>query len=76
MAPDQELFDELFRDKVRQARVTPPAERLLDGLRLFDQACSLAMAGIRQRHPDADEAQVRQMLARQLAILRRLDECP
>ena len=39
MEPTKELADELFRDKVRQARATRPDERMLDGA-----GCSIRFA--------------------------------
>jgi hypothetical protein len=36
-----ETFD-LDEDSVRQARQTPPAEKLIAGARLFDYACAVS----------------------------------
>ncbi|MCC7293223.1 MAG: hypothetical protein IT449_14285 [Phycisphaerales bacterium] len=73
MNPTQELADALFRDKLATARATPPEERLLDGPRLFDFACALAIAGIKDQFPDADEAQVRRILEERLELVARLE---
>ena len=74
MEPTKELIDALYRDRVLRARRTPPEEKLLDGTRLFEMACRVTMDGIRMQHPDADEAQIRQILAQRLALRRRLEE--
>ncbi len=44
-------------------RATPPVERLRIAAGLSVATKRLAIAGIRQRHPDADEAEVRRRLA-------------
>ncbi|MBI5759571.1 MAG: hypothetical protein HZA46_13715 [Planctomycetales bacterium] len=74
MQPTQELIDDIYREKVLRARQTPPEQKVQAGPRMFELACQLAMAGIRDRYPDADEAQVRQILTRQLARVRKLGD--
>jgi hypothetical protein len=51
-----------------------PAERLLEGPRLFDRACELMKAGIRHRDPGASEETVLERLRQQLDVLRRLED--
>jgi hypothetical protein len=46
---------------------------LLAGPKLFERACRLATAGLRHVHPDADEATIRLLVDRQLAVIRRLE---
>jgi hypothetical protein len=72
--PIKELADELFRERVRRARETPPEEKLMDGPRLFDLACKVVADGIRHQYPDADEQQVQKLLAERVALMRRLEE--
>lgn len=74
MEPTLELIDDIYRERVLRARRTPPAEKLLDGPRLFARACRLMMAGIRQQFPDADERRAKEILRERLAILRRIQE--
>jgi hypothetical protein len=76
MPPTQELIDELFRDKVRQARATSPVDRFLDGARLFDYACLVTLAGIRHLHPTAGEADVKKILCNRIEIARQLEQQP
>ena len=64
---------EIFRRRVVAARSLDRGEKFLAGPRLFERACVLASAGLRQRHPAAGDAVIRGMLQRQLAIMRRLD---
>ena len=47
-----------------------PADKLLEGPRLFERACRLMLDGIRHQHPELDEQGVQALLA---ARLRRLD---
>jgi hypothetical protein len=74
MEPTQELIDAIYREKVLRARETPPEEKLLDGLRLFDFACRITADGIRNQYPEADEQRVREILAQRLDLQRRLEE--
>jgi hypothetical protein len=65
--PPEPLITSLDEDEVRWARETPRAEKFIAGARLFDYACSITLAGIKRRNPDASEQEA-------LAILReRLD---
>ena len=47
-------------------------QKFLAGPELFDFACELARAGIRDQNPGADEAQVEALLRERLALARRL----
>jgi hypothetical protein len=76
MAPTRELVDELYRDQIRRARATPPEQRLLDGIRLFEFACRVMMDGIRDQNPEADEARVHEILAQRFDLMRRLEKTP
>lgn len=73
MEPTRELIDALYRDKVLQARRTPPEVKLLDAARLFDAACEVARGGIRADNPGATDGEVRRELLRRMAIARRLE---
>jgi len=70
------LVDAIYWERVARARNTPGEVKLLDGPRLFDRACRVMAAGIRDRFPDADEARVREILRERLAIGRRLEDLP
>jgi hypothetical protein len=74
MTPDvARTAAEIFRRRVIAARSLDRGERFLAGPRLFERACALATAGLRQRHPTASDAAIRTLLRRQLAVLRRLE---
>ena len=74
MQPTKQLIDELYRERVLNARRMPPEDKLLAGPRLFERACRIMVDGIRDECPEADEEQVRQMLAQRLTVARRLEE--
>jgi len=65
--------DQLYGDEVLAARVMTPEEKLLAGPQLFDFACRIALDGIRNQFPDADEQRIRQILAERVELGRRLE---
>lgn len=64
------LADVLYAEEVARARAMSPADKLLEGPRLFERACRLMIDGIRHRHPELDEQGIQALLA---AMLERLD---
>ncbi|MBS0266923.1 MAG: hypothetical protein JSS02_33660 [Planctomycetes bacterium] len=72
----QILADEIERERISRARNTPPAEKFLVGIRLFESSCRLIAAGVRQQFPDADESQVAEIVRQRLEIARRLETDP
>lgn len=68
-----ELTDELYREKVLQARAMTQEQRFRAGPELFDFACEFTKAGIRMDHPDADEARVLELLRERLALAKKLE---
>lgn len=73
MAPLDVLADTLYREEVARARAMSPAEKLLEGPRLFERSCRLMADGVRHRHPDFDAAAVRAEVEAQLARLRAIE---
>lgn len=67
------LADALYREEVARARAMSPAEKLLEGPRLFERACRLMADGIRHRHPDLDDAAVWVQVEAQLIRVTALD---
>jgi hypothetical protein len=64
------LANALYAEEVSRARTMTPADKLLEGPRLFECACRLMIDGIRHQHPELDEEGVQALLA---ARLQRLD---
>ena len=73
MEPTDALGDQLYRDEVVAARAMTPEEKLLAGPQLLDFACRIALDGIRNQFPDADEQRIRQILAERVELGRRLE---
>lgn len=67
------LTDELYREEIARARAMRPEDKLLEGPRLFERACSVMADGIRHQHSELDEAGVRALLAVRLARLQAIE---
>jgi hypothetical protein len=73
-SPYAALAEELYRERVLRARRTPPEQKLLAGEELFEYACSITMAGIRNQFPEASEGECREILRQRLALRERMEE--
>ncbi|HEY1379931.1 MAG TPA: hypothetical protein VGF55_24225 [Gemmataceae bacterium] len=72
MDPIKQLAEELDRDRARRrAQMSPEERRKMDEY-LEDLSRRIAMDGIRDEFPDADEDRVRAIFAEREAILERL----
>ena len=58
----QPLADELYRERVLRARRTPPEERMLDGIRLYDQAVERMRLGVKLQNPNAEPNDIERLL--------------
>jgi hypothetical protein len=67
------LADELYRDRVAEAREMPPEEKLLAGEVLFEYACAITLAGIRSEFPDLSEQEHFRVLEERLDLRERLE---
>jgi hypothetical protein len=76
MQPTKELADEMYWERVRQARQMAPSDKVLAGFRLFDLTRKIMADGIRDQFPDADESRVQEILRKRLALSRRLEDRP
>jgi hypothetical protein len=74
MQPTKELADAIFWERVERTRRTPPAEKVLAGLQLFELTTRIMADGIRSQFPDADERRVQELLRERLALARRLED--
>jgi len=66
--------DDLYREEVLRGRVTLPAEKFYAGADLFEYACEITRAGIREQFPQLDDAGVERILGERLRLARRLKE--
>lgn len=70
----QRVIDELYREEVIEARRMSPEEKALAGQRLFEAACRITLAGIRNQFPDASEERCLEILRERLELQRKLGE--
>lgn len=70
----QRLIDELYREEVVEARAMSPADKVRAGQQLFEAACRITLAGIRNQNPGATEEQCREILRQRLILQRKLEE--
>jgi hypothetical protein len=66
MHPDKQLIDELRRSKIDAARRMTPEQKLRAGPELYDMTRELARAGLRARHPEADEQELERLVQARL----------
>ncbi len=70
-SPYTALADAIYQERVIRARQASPEDKILAGQRLFESACAITLAGIRDQHPGITEEQCRQILRERLAWRRR-----
>ena len=73
MAPEWPPSDPPDFEAIDLARARSAAEKLRDGLRLFDRTCHLMIAGIRDEHPRASDDEILRLLRHRLALARALE---
>jgi hypothetical protein len=73
MQPTRELLDELHSERIRAAQQMPLEDKLLAGPQLFDLVCKIMADGVRDEHPDANEARVKDIVRERLALSARLE---
>ena len=70
----QDLADALYRERVLRARRTPPEERILDGVRLFDQAVERMRLGVQLQNPDAAAPEIERLLIQRIRNLWKMSD--
>ena len=68
------LQRELFRERVDEARRMSPEEKLLAGEELFEYACAITLAGIRNQFPNTTEGEQLKILEERLALQERFEK--
>ena len=76
MAPEWPSSDPPDFEAIDLARTRSAAEKLRDGLRLFDRTCHVMIAGIRDEHPGATDDEILRLLRHRLALARALETRP
>jgi hypothetical protein len=69
----QPLIDQLYREEVLEARSMSPEEKFLAGEELFEYACSITLAGIRNQNPGFSEEECHRELERRLELQARME---
>jgi len=70
----QRLIEELYREELREARAMPPEQKVLAGQQLFEAACRITLAGIRNQNLGLSEEHCLEILRQRLVLQRRLEE--
>ncbi len=68
------LADAIYRERVQRARQMAPEERIAAGPELFDYACSITLAALREQLPGATEAELLAALRQRLDRASKLDD--
>ena len=68
------LAEELYRERVAEARQMLPEEKLLAGEELFEYACSITLAGIRDQFPGLSDEECRRILEERLDLREQLEK--
>jgi hypothetical protein len=70
----ERLAEQLYRERVAEAREMPPEEKLLAGEELFDYACSITLAGIRDQFRGLSEEECLRILDERLDLRERMEK--
>jgi hypothetical protein len=70
----ERLAEELYRERVAEALVMSPEEKLLAGEELFDYACSITLAGIRDQFGDLSDNECLRILEERLDLRERMEQ--
>jgi hypothetical protein len=70
----QRLAEDLYRERVIEARAMPPEEKLLAGEELFDYACAITLTGIRDQFPGVSEEESLKILEERLELRERMEK--
>jgi hypothetical protein len=70
----RKLADDLYRERVAEARAMSPEEKQLAGEELFDYACAITLAGIRNQFPGVSEEEALKILEDRLELRERMEK--
>ena len=69
----KQLAQAIDRDRMHRAQAMRPEVKLSAGIELFEFACGISRAGIQHDFPQANATEVERILARRLALARKLE---
>jgi DNA-directed RNA polymerase sigma subunit (sigma70/sigma32) len=70
----QPLIDEIFREKVLRARAQSTGEKLMAGLKLFEDAVVRMRGGIQAQFPRLSAEEVEKELYRRIERIRQIED--
>ena len=70
----ERLAEEIYRERVAEASMMPLEEKLLAGEELFDYACSITLAGIRDQSPGLSDEECLRILEERLDLRERMEQ--
>jgi hypothetical protein len=70
----KKLAEDIYRERVAEARAMPPEEKFLAGEELFEYACAITLAGIRNQFPGVSEQESLKILEERLELRERLEK--
>jgi hypothetical protein len=70
----ERVIDQLYRKEILEARAMSTEEKLIAGQSLFEAACRITLAGIRDQNPGASEQRCLEILRDRLELQRHLEE--
>jgi hypothetical protein len=74
MAPDQPLFDEIYRRKLEHARRFTPEQRFLASLELSDAMAAILRDGVKSQFPSATAEEIDRRMQERVARARQIRE--
>ena len=73
-APVQKLAEALYCERLVEARTMAPEDKLLAGEELFDYACAITLAGIRDQFPGLNDEECLRILEERLALREQMEQ--
>ena len=70
----QPLMDDIFREKVRRARLQSPESKLVAGLDLFEESLVRIRGGVRAQFPDFSDEEIETEVRRRIDRVRQVQE--
>lgn len=74
MEPIDQLAKAIERGRFERAMQMSPEEKFFAGGRLFEYACNVTLAGIRNQYPTASEEEILEILRDRMEKSRRFEE--
>jgi hypothetical protein len=70
----RDMADAIDRERLSRGTSLAKGERLVEGLRMWEDSLEWMKAGIRKQHPEADDEEVMRLVGERLERIRRVEE--